>query len=224
MRRGFTLIELLIVMAILTVTMAIIVVSAGAVSATQLAMASKDSLRLMRYARNMALQTQQPITLTFAPGVITIASAFDSASATPTSGIETSPPSNQANASDTTSPEDAEKTASSKGSRLVTGDIEEVGLVKYYEGVAFEFIGFNDSIQVGRSANRDKKDFDRRVAGEADEEAGDLKRKERDTFSVTIRANGTTRPFTIRIYDSEAPDQEGNLVTVDFLCTATIAE
>lgn len=224
MRRGFTLIELLIVMAILTVTMAIIVVSAGAVSATQLAMASKDSLRLMRYARNMALQTQQPITLTFAPGVITIASAFDSASATPTSGIETYTPSNQANASDTTSSEDTEKTASSKGSRLVTGDIEEVGLVKYYEGVAFEFIGFNDSIQVGRSANRDKKDFDRRVAGEADEEAGDLKRKERDTFSVTIRANGTTRPFTIRIYDSEAPDQEGNLVTVDFLCTATIAE
>ena len=48
MRRGFTLIELLIVMAILGVMMAIIVISGGMVSATQLSMATKDSLRLMR--------------------------------------------------------------------------------------------------------------------------------------------------------------------------------
>lgn len=224
MRRGFTLIELLIVMAILTVTMAIIVVSAGAVSATQLAMASKDSLRLMRYARNMALQTQQPITLTFEPGVITIASAFDSATATSTADIETYTSLDQDDTPSTSSSEDSEKASARKGSTLAAGDIEEVGLVKYYEGVAFEFIGFNDSIQVGRSVNRDKKDFDRRVAGEADEEVGDLKRKESDTFSVTVRANGTTRPFTIRIYDSEAPDDEGNLITVDFLCTATIGD
>ena len=224
MRRGFTLIELLIVMAILTVTMAIIVVSAGAVSATQLAMASKDSLRLMRYARNMALQTQQPITLTFEPGVITIASAFDSVTATPASDIETYTSLDSTDTPSASSSEDTQKASSSKGSNLSAGDIEEVGLVKYYEGVAFEFIGFNDSIQVGRSVNRDKKDFDRRVAGEADEEAGDLKRKESDTFSVTVRANGTTRPFTIRIYDSEAPDDEGNLITVDFLCTATIGD
>lgn len=224
MRRGFTLIELLIVMAILTVTMAIIVVSAGAVSATQLAMASKDSLRLMRYARNMALQTQQPITLTFEPGVITIASAFDSVTATPASDIETYTSLDQDDTPSTSSSEDSEKASARKGSTLTAGDIEEVGLVKYYEGVAFEFIGFNDSIQVGRSVNRDKKDFDRRIAGEADEEAGDLKRKESDTFSVTVRANGTTRPFTIRIYDSEAPDDEGNLITVDFLCTATIGD
>ena len=224
MRRGFTLIELLIVMAILTVTMAIIVVSAGAVSATQLAMASKDSLRLMRYARNMALQTQQPITLTFEPGVITIASAFDSVTATPASDIETYTSLDSTDTPSASSSEDTQKASSSKGSNLSAGDIEEVGLVKYYEGVAFEFIGFNDSLQVGRSVNRDKKDFDRRVAGEADEEAGDLKRKESDTFSVTVRANGTTRPFTIRIYDSEAPDDEGNLITVDFLCTATIGD
>lgn len=224
MRRGFTLIELLIVMAILTVTMAIIVVSAGAVSATQLAMASKDSLRLMRYARNMALQTQQPITLTFEPGVITIASAFDSVTATPAADIETYTSLDSTDTPSTSSSEDSEKASTNKGSTLAAGDIEEVGLVKYYEGVAFEFIGFNDSIQVGRSVNRDKKDFDRRVAGEADEEAGDLKRKESDTFSVTVRANGTTRPFTIRIYDSEAPDDEGNLITVDFLCSATIGD
>ena len=65
MRNGFTLIELLIVLAIFSVTMAIIVPTFSMVSSAQVAMAAKDTLRLMRYARNMALQTQQPVTLEF---------------------------------------------------------------------------------------------------------------------------------------------------------------
>ncbi|MBR4317479.1 MAG: hypothetical protein IKT85_01880, partial [Kiritimatiellae bacterium] len=80
---------MLIVMAILGVMMAIIVMSAGMVTATQVAMASKDTLRLMRYARNMALQTQQPVTLTFAPGTITLDTPFDrEATAAPTTSLE----------------------------------------------------------------------------------------------------------------------------------------
>jgi prepilin-type N-terminal cleavage/methylation domain-containing protein len=224
MRRGFTLIELLIVMAILTVTMAIIMISGGAVSATQLSMASKDTLRLMRYARNMALQTQQPVTLEFAPGVIRLSSAFDALTAPPSSApreeeIEPASPAS----SDETKDDDEQKPA--KKTALLAGDIEEVGLTKHYEGVAFEFVSFNDSVATGRSINSDRKDFERRIVGEADEEAGEKLRQKSQTFSITIRANGTTRPFTIRVFDSEAGDEDkGNRISVDFLCTAKIEE
>ena len=211
-------------MAILTVTMAIIMISGGAVSATQLSMASKDTLRLMRYARNMALQTQQPVTLEFAPGVIRLSSAFDALTAPPSPSprdSETSP------ITQTTSEESKEEGDQKpvKKVTLIAGDIEEVGLVKHYEGVAFEFISFNDSIATGRSINSDRKDFERRIAGEADEEAGEKRRQESQTFSITIRANGTTRPFTIRVFDSEAGDDDkGNRISVDFLCTAKIED
>ena len=218
MRRGFTLIELLIVMAILTVTMAIIVISSGSVSTVQFSMASKDTLRLLRYARNMALQTQQPITLTFAPGVITLQSTFDAENEPQTA------PSDGNSLADTDTKENTTTSQMAKPQgKLVAGDIEDVGIQKYYEGVGFEFVGFNDSITAGRSAT-DKKDFGRRVAGEADEEAGEKKRLNQETFSITIRANGTTRPFSLRVYDSEGNKEAGNLITVDFLCSAKIED
>ncbi len=219
MRRGFTLIELLIVMAILTVTMAIIVISSGSVSTVQFSMASKDTLRLLRYARNMALQTQQPITLTFAPGVITLQSAFDAETAP-----QNTPAEERSLADEETKAEASETSQMAKPQgKLVAGDIEDVGIQKYYEGVGFEFIGYNDSITAGRS-NTDKKDFGRRVAGEADEEAGERKRLNQETFSITVRANGTTRPFSLRVYDSEGNKEAGNLITVDFLCSAKIED
>jgi hypothetical protein len=172
----------------------------------------------------MALQTQQPITLEFAPGVIRLSSAFDAVTAAPTQPLET----DTFGVTTTTDAEkadsDSEKTPP-KSNTLIAGDIEEVGLVKHYEGVAFEFISFNDSIATGRSINSDKKDFERRVAGEADEEAGEKLRQKNDTFSVTIRANGTTRPFTLRVFNSEAGDNDkGNRITVDFLCSAKIED
>lgn len=217
LRRGFTLIELLIVMAILGVMMAIIVMSAGMVTATQVAMASKDTLRLMRYARNMALQTQQPVTLTFAPGTITLDTPFDrDATVAPTTSLEDEADTKQSSASETSSP--------TKGSPLVAGDIEAVGLVKYYENVAFEFISFDDSITLGRTSNKTPADFQRRVAGEADETVGERTRQKAESFSVTIRANGTTRPFTLRVYDQEASEDAGNQISFDFLCTGTIGE
>lgn len=220
MRRGFTLIELLIVMAILTVTMAIIMISSGAVSSTQLSMASKDTLRLMRYARNMALQTQQPVTIAFTPGKITLSSEFDAktAPAPSTDTLESTP--NTTTEAESSKSEDK----APKGVFLAAGDIEEVGLVKYYEGVAFEFVRFNDSIATGRNLKNDKKDFERRVAGEADAEIGEFKRQESEAFTITIRANGTTRPFTLRVFDSEAVNDKGNLITVDFLCSAKIED
>ena len=220
LRRGFTLIELLIVMAILGVMMAIIVMSAGMVTATQVAMASKDTLRLMRYARNMALQTQQPVTLTFAPGTITLDTPFDrEATVAPTTSLE-----DESDASRTKQQSASETTSPTKGSPLVAGDIEAVGLVKYYENVVFEFISFDDSVTMGRTSNKTPADFQRRVAGEADETVGERTRQKAESFSVTIRANGTTRPFTLRVYDQEASEDAGNQISFDFLCTGTIGE
>lgn len=215
-RQGFTLIELLIVMAILGVTMAIVVLSAGSVSATQVAMATKDTLRLMRYARNMALQTQQPVTLTFAPGTITIDTPFDQGDALPSTTTSSDTKSE--------SKEEEDQNSKSKGSNLVAGDIEAVGLIKYYEDIAFEFIQFDDSIRMARSTTNDKADFNRRVVGEMDEEEGERLRQKTETFSITIRANGTTRPFTLRVYEKEAEDDTGNRVSFDFLCTGTIED
>ena len=76
-KRGFTLIELLVVLAILGIAVAVVVPQIGNSASTQVSMAAKDTLRLMRYARNMALQTQQPMEIVFSPGRIVLASAFD---------------------------------------------------------------------------------------------------------------------------------------------------
>ncbi|MBQ9694413.1 MAG: prepilin-type N-terminal cleavage/methylation domain-containing protein [Kiritimatiellae bacterium] len=214
-RQGFTLIELLIVMAILGVMMAIIVVSGGMVTATQVAMASKDTLRLARYARNMALQTQQPVTLSFAPGMITLDTPFDAETAPKSTSTE------EPLSSDSDADVSTEKP---KGNALHVGDIEAVGLVKYYENVAFKFVSFDDSIKMGRSADKSTADFQRRVAGEADETVGETTRQQAEAFSITIRANGTTRPFTICVYDQEGSEETGNTITFDFLCSGTISD
>lgn len=206
MRRGFTLIELLIVLAILSVTMAIIVPSFSMVSSAQVAVAAKDTLRLMRYARNMALQTQQPVTLNFAPGLIRVSSPFDQevpkGTATPTTA--------EGEASVRKAPPNA----------LQAGGVDTVALSKAYDMVAFEFLGFGDSVRNASSRDRPT-GFTRRDMATHSEEGRDTEKQE--TFSVTIRANGTTRPFSIRVYERDT-EKQGDIVSFDFLCSGTIGE
>ena len=71
-RAGFTLIELLIVLGILGVMALAIIPSFANMGGLQVSIAAKDSLRLMRYARRVAIQTQQPVTVTFSPGQIRV--------------------------------------------------------------------------------------------------------------------------------------------------------
>ncbi len=209
MRRGFTLIELLVVMAIFGVMMAIIVPSMQALPSTQVSMAAKDSLRLMRYARNMALQTQQPITLTFGAGTIEIASEQDKTLAeTATTEVETT-----------------RVGTSAKEAQFAVdgGRIDEIGLKKKYDAVAFEFLGYNDTL----SANATDKatDFRRRTISSTTLPDGKrLRSSAEEPFSVTVRANGTTRPFSIRVYEHENEEMEGDIVTFDFLCSGSINE
>lgn len=215
MKRGFTLIELLVVLAILGIAVAVVVPHIGSATSTQVSLAAKDALRLMRYARNMALQTQQPMVVTFSPGQIALSSTLDEAVAVPLGESGT----------------DAASEGSGKRSPGVSGEageIDAVGLTKHYDQVAFIFLGYDDSVTQGRSAEDGAPaDFRRRVLGEEEELSRLRAPAAEETFSVTVRANGTTRPFSVRVLpreEAERGEGVGDLVSFDFLCAGTIGE
>ncbi|MEG2464552.1 MAG: hypothetical protein RSB14_00800, partial [Kiritimatiellia bacterium] len=152
--------------------MAIIVPSFSMVPSVQISMAAKDSLRLMRYARNMALQTQQPITITFSPGSIALSSPLDDSHVT-TSNIEEK--------SSSTVPASA-SAPSSMRTAVQGGSVEEVAITKYYDLVGFEFLNYTDNIENSTSVLSTEK------------------KTTASTFSITIRTNGTMRPFKLRVH------------------------
>lgn len=210
MRRGFTLIELLIVLAILSVTVAILVPTFSMVSSAQVSVAAKDTLRLMRYARNMALQTQQPVTLDFSPGSIRVSSPFDQGKVLAPKTGKREPQGEEAVSANRKTPPNA----------LQAGGIDTVALEKAYDLVAFEFLGYDDTV---RSDSRHRPiDFTKRAAAARLEEAL-IEDSQRDIFSVTVRANGTVRPFSIRVYERDT-EKQGDTVSFDFLCSGTIGE
>ncbi len=205
-RSGFTLIELLIVLGILGMMALIVVPSFSGLASMQVSMAAKDSLRLMRYAHNVAVQTQRPVTLTFAPGLIRLTPAG-------------APEAEDAPA-DAETPPGAEGEAREPKVALEGGDVSTFGLTKRYKDVAFAFLGYDDTITQGRNLAGEKADFGRRVAGQVGEEA---RKQAAEAFTVTVRANGTTRPFTLRVFPQGA-ESGGDVVSFDFLCAGTIGE
>ena len=113
----------------------------------------------------------------------------------------------------------------------MAGDIESVGLAKRYAEVAFAFLGYDDTIRQGRSEGDARRtDFQRRRPGQ-DAEEGDGRspfgRHERqaadEPFTVTVRANGTTRPFTLRVRERET-ESAGDTIAFDFLCSGVIGD
>ncbi len=219
MRRGFTLVELLIVLAILSVTVAILIPTFSLVSTAQVSIAAKDSLRMMRYARNMALQTQQPITLTFSPGQVAITSPLDGPAETD-GATDPEPSANDKEPSDEA--DDATRRKLPPYRVDAGGGIDTVALTKAYEGVAFQFLGYEDS--VGRSWSNRPSDFTRHgMASDPSDSIEEPSAQEAETFSITVRTNGTTRPFSIRVYEAET-EMEGDIVAFDFLCSGTIGD
>ena len=230
MRQGFTLVELLIVMAILAATMAIIVPSFNMVSSAQVSVAAKDTLRLMRYARNMALQTQQPIRIAFAPDSITVSAETDS-----TGLAQTAPQDEDPRSMPTITPrprrDRTEPDAAPAGKKatphyaVAANGVDTIGLSKNYRGVAFAFDGFDDSLAGGRKADGSRVSGFRRSSEKEREETRlkeeDLRKQE--SFTITVRANGTVRPFTMRVYERDS-DKTGDVLTFDFLCSGKIGD
>ena len=207
MRRGFTLIELLIVLVIMAAVMTIFIPSYSAMASVQISHAAQDSLRILRYARNMALQTQTPITITFSPGQIRLEAVADTRPQLTYTVAEAEPETSSIVRSGhrTAEAEEAEsnpKATSAKDTAAVQG-----GITRRYDRVAFAFEGYDDTVGEALRGH---------PADNIDEDAG--------TFSITVRTNGTVRPFTLRIYDRGGDGTGGDLVRFDFLCSGTIDE
>ena len=208
-RAGFTLIELLIVLGILGVMALAIIPSFANMAGLQVSIAAKDSLRLLRYARRVAIQTQQPVAVTFSPGQIRVAILEDeeAAEADPT------PPQEDPKAKDEAPDAKAPRKPSD---RIEENSPDSFNITRACENVAFAFEQYDDHL-----ASADKgQDFRRRVAGQDDEEE---RKRESDTFTVTVRANGTTRPFTMRVYERNT-ETKGDTLSFDFLCAGTIGD
>ena len=189
-RAGFTLIELLIVLGILGVMALAIIPSFANMAGLQVSIAAKDSLRLMRYARRVAILEDE-----------------EAAEADPTQPQE--------------DPKAKDEAPDAKAPRKPSDRIEEnspdsFNITRACENVAFAFEQYDDHL-----ASADKgQDFRRRVAGQDDEEE---RKRESDTFTVTVRANGTTRPFTMRVYERNT-ETKGDTLSFDFLCAGTIGD
>ena len=208
-RAGFTLIELLIVLGILGVMALAIIPSFANMGGLQVSIAAKDSLRLMRYARRVAIQTQQPVTVTFSPGQIRV-SVLEDEEQTEEELTDTQKDDDKGDQETNT------KAPRKPSDRIEENEVDTFNITRACEKVAFAFEQYDDHLV---SADKGQ-DFRRRVAGQDDEEE---RKRENDTFTITVRANGTTRPFTMRVYERDS-DSKGDTLSFDFLCTGTIGD
>ena len=124
-RAGFTLIELLIVLGILGVMALAVIPSFGGMGSLKVSLAAKDALRLMRYARKVAIQTQQPVTVAFSPGQIRVSVDGDE------------PAEDGAEAEAAREPEDDKPKQRRDSDRLEETDPESFNLTRACEEVAF---------------------------------------------------------------------------------------
>ena len=208
-RAGFTLIELLIVLGILGVMALAIIPSFANIGGLQVSIAAKDSLRLMRYARRVAIQTQQPVTVTFSPGQIRV-SVLEDEEQTEEELTDTQKDDDKGDQETNT------KAPRKPSDRIEENEVDTFNITRACEKVAFAFEQYDDHLV---SADKGQ-DFRRRVAGQDDEEE---RKRENDTFTITVRANGTTRPFTMRVYERDS-DSKGDTLSFDFLCAGTIGD
>lgn len=208
-RAGFTLIELLIVLGILGVMALAIIPSFANMGGLQVSIAAKDSLRLMRYARRVAIQTQQPVTVTFSPGQIRV-SVLEDEEQTEEELTDTQKDDDKGDQETNT------KAPRKPSDRIEENEVDTFNITRACEKVAFAFEQYDDHLV---SADKGQ-DFRRRVAGQDDEEE---RKRESDTFTITVRANGTTRPFTMRVYERDS-DSNGDTLSFDFLCAGTIGD
>lgn len=222
-QRGFTLIELLIVVAIAGVLLSVIVINMGSATSISVSMATQDSLRIIRYARNMALQTQQPINVLFTQGRIEIIP-------TELKNITISATTNKDETltqKETFNEEETKSTSFLDPNRLEGKGFDEIALVKYYQNVNFKFLSYDDNVNsFHRNGKKEHNTFERRI--DLDGTPNKVDEEGNTSFTLTIRANGTMRPCTFQVYacdeEGDGDHTGGNTVSFDFLCTGKIAD
>ena len=221
LRSGFTLLELLIIIGILAIMTMVIAPSFNSIGRIQVSLATEDAMRLIRYARNMALQTQKPIHITFSNNCISVkaeehkqkltyttADFLDEQLDTPTIEAITTP---------------IEETKKENPNFTIeTNGFDTIDITKYYQEVRFKFIEYTDLVRHKTNLHGE---FERRIdpnqlPEKVDEDGS-------STFTLVIRANGTMRPCTIQVYPEGSDTisaRTGNTINFDFLCTGTIDE
>lgn len=225
-RYGFTLLELLIIIGVLAVMTMVVAPSFNAISQIQVSLATEDTLRLIRYARNMALQTQTPIHVTFTENCISVEAPESEKKLTYTTA-EIKDPEDE-DLQEEVTPSEKQSTVNQTATtqhlpnRLETHGFDTIEITKYYQEVNFKFVEYNDLIQRNSS---DHGNFERRIDLDAQPEVVDEEGV--TSFTLIVRANGTMRPCTMRVLpgDTDTADRKGgNTITFDFLCTGKIDE
>lgn len=235
MRKGFTLIELLLVIAILGATMMILMPNIGTLGGTQASLATQNAIQLMKYARNMAILNQLPIDVNFAQdgsisvsaqevvSVATIAGDIDELSS------QEDDKSNNAWDDDaTTSPPVSKQSKQSEG--VKGGSLDEIGITKFHPGVGYTFVEYLDDFEEEKKTANTGFRSQRKSQDELDEEDedkdydSDLSLSSRtESYTATIKSNGTCRPFIIRIHDADLPES-GTEIRFDLLATGKVLE
>ncbi len=237
LRKGFTLIELLIVIAIMGIAMMVAMPNFSAINHTQAAVAAQDAIQLMKYARNMAILNQTPIDVEFASdGTLRVSAqqmqAVNSiANTSETGNASTAQELLERDQSDAGEDEPIDafsKPSSSQKEGVVLSALDEISIEKRHRGIAFTFVDYLDDFDqmhprkkhTSRYASAKRSPPDGVTDFEVEAKLTGHKRSG-SGFKVSLKSNGTCRPFSIRIHDHEG-DEGGIVIQFDLLATGKV--
>lgn len=218
MRRGFTLLELLIVIVIIgVIAMMVGPTFTSGSDVARVKTASRGVMQLSRYARTMALLHQTPVDLVFtSDGGVSVAQVGDSGASVVSAKAftVTNSAAEAAQAEDApaveTPPAASGGAGQGGGSAYVMADL---AIDKKYEQVEIVFEGYTDTLDEGRHPFQAASAIETEADGSAD--------REKQTFRVRYKSNGTCRPYKIRV-SAEGDEHCAMTVVVDLLGSAKI--
>lgn len=223
-KSGFTLVELLIVIVILGVMAAMIgptFTTGSAIARTKTA--SRGVIQLSRYARTMALLHQTPVELVYTSDgtlrveqVGSVGESIVSAKAFASTNAEEMAEAPVAEEEVFAAKEKAGGAEQQGGGASYV--MADLNMEKTFDGVAFIFKGYSDSMDDGHSRKVGKGLKARsKPEPEESENEGDK------SFRVRYKSNGTCRPYGVRV-TSGGEETFALTVNIDVLGSAKVEE